>query len=106
MFHGDPTFPYGPRYNKRGKMTAGRGFEDVFMSDSTFDSFLPMDDFRDMRINESPFDTGHPFPRRYCMERFIIILTLDNISCAAIHCLFSKMTNDEENLAPSTSEKI
>ena len=65
MHPGDPAFPYGSRYNKRGKMTAGRGFEDVFMSDSSFDSFLPMDDFRDMHINDSPFNTGHPFPSRY-----------------------------------------
>ncbi|CAB4029360.1 Eukaryotic translation initiation factor 4 gamma 2, partial [Paramuricea clavata] len=65
MHPGEPAFPYGPRYNKRGKMTAGRGFEDVFMSDSSFDSFLPMDDFRDLRINDSPFDAGHPFPGRF-----------------------------------------
>lgn len=48
-------------------MTAGRGFEDVFMSDSSFDSFLPMDDFRDMHINDSPFNAGHPFPGRYAV---------------------------------------
>lgn len=62
---GEPTFPYGARYNKRGQTTAGRGFDDVFMSHSSFDSFLPMDDFRDMRIHNSPFDAGHPFPARY-----------------------------------------
>ena len=68
MHPGDPGFPYGPRYNKRGNMTAGRGFEDVFMSDSSFDSFLPMDDFRDMRINDSPFHVGPSFPGRYAMN--------------------------------------
>ena len=63
---GDPTFIYGQR-QKRGhsKPTAGRGFDDVFMTDVNFDSFLPMDDFGHLRMNDTPFGAGQSFPGRY-----------------------------------------
>ena len=64
MFPGDPAFSYGQRQKRGYNRPSGRGFDDVFMTDPGFDSFLPVDDFDHLRMSDSLFG-GQSFTGRW-----------------------------------------